>query len=284
MIQMLMIEHRYHLFRQHPVELTEVHAEARLAVHRGLHGDGQAVIMTVPVSVATGAEHRSVAGSAPLRPVIVVRGGEADGAGEESVWHFATYGAVRHTVQIRRPGAQWDAAGAEVAATTQSCGGECLKGDEAGLANWNRMRSGINGDSGGGRARGGDPVRPLVAARILIAEDHLDSRDAMCSLLEAFGYDVIQAANGREAIEVALRDRPDLILMDIMMPELDGFDATRELRRHHQTALTPIIAVTAMEGAHELALQAGANDFIRKPIDIRGLVAKVHDWLESASA
>jgi CheY-like chemotaxis protein len=68
--------------------------------------------------------------------------------------------------------------------------------------------------------------------------------------------------------------------MDIMMPELDGFEATRELRRHPQTRVTPIIAVTAMEGAYELAIQAGANDYVRKPVDIRRLVAKVHDWLQ----
>jgi CheY-like chemotaxis protein len=118
-------------------------------------------------------------------------------------------------------------------------------------------------------------------ATILIAEDHLDSRDAMRALLEAFGYVVLEAVNGREAVDVALNKHPDLILMDIMMPELDGFEATRELRRHGETSDTPIIAVTAMEGAQHLALQAGANDFVRKPVDIRGLVAKVHDWLET---
>ena len=118
-------------------------------------------------------------------------------------------------------------------------------------------------------------------ATILIAEDHLDSRDALRALLEAFGYHVLEAANGRQAVEIALMHDPDLILMDIMMPELDGFEATRQLRRHQATHSTPIIAVTAMEGAHLLAMQAGANDYVRKPVDIRRLVAKVHDWLSS---
>jgi DNA-binding response OmpR family regulator len=63
------------------------------------------------------------------------------------------------------------------------------------------------------------------------------------------------------------------------MPELDGFEATRELRRHLATSTTPIIAVTAMEGAYQLAIQAGADDYVRKPVDIRRLVAKVNDWL-----
>jgi CheY-like chemotaxis protein len=124
--------------------------------------------------------------------------------------------------------------------------------------------------------------RPDGSATILIAEDHLDSRDAMRALLEAFGYRVVEAVNGRQAVDMAVQDRPDLILMDIMMPELDGFEATRELRRHRSTSRIPIIAVTAMEGAQQLALQAGANDYIRKPIDIHGLVSKVHDWLQVA--
>ena len=124
--------------------------------------------------------------------------------------------------------------------------------------------------------------RPDAGSVILVAEDHLDSRDALRALLEAFGYQVVVAVNGRQAVDLALANGPDLILMDIMMPELDGFEATRELRRHESTALTPIIAVTAMEGAHQLALQAGANDYVRKPVDIRGLVAKVHNWLRIA--
>lgn len=120
------------------------------------------------------------------------------------------------------------------------------------------------------------------AATILVAEDHLDSRDAMRALLEAFGYRVLVAVNGREAVRIAVEHQPDLILMDIMMPELDGFQATRELRRHEPLEHTPIIAVTAMDGAQQLALQAGANDYVRKPIDIRRLIAKVHGWLAPA--
>ena len=68
------------------------------------------------------------------------------------------------------------------------------------------------------------------------------------------------------------------------MPEMDGFEATRRLRQHQSTAGIPIIAVTAMEGAQRLALQAGANDYVRKPIDIRGLIAQVHDWLPNTDS
>jgi CheY-like chemotaxis protein len=116
------------------------------------------------------------------------------------------------------------------------------------------------------------------------AEDHLDSRDALRALLEAFGYRVLVAVDGRQAVEMAIAQLPDLVLMDIMMPEMDGFEATRALRQNSRTASLPIIAVTAMEGAQQLALQAGANDFVRKPVDIRGLVAKVHRFLPPSTA
>ncbi len=121
-----------------------------------------------------------------------------------------------------------------------------------------------------------DRALPL---RILVAEDHLDSRDALRALLEAFGFTVLIAGNGKEAIEAATRGLPDLILMDMMMPVMDGFEATRQLRRLRPTSTIPIIAVTAMEGAQELALSAGADEYVRKPIDVRVLLAKVTEVL-----
>ena len=125
----------------------------------------------------------------------------------------------------------------------------------------------------------GDLERSDVTPTILLAEDHRDSREAMRALLEAHGYRVIEAANGREAVERALEERPDLVLMDIMMPEMDGFEATRVLRSQEGTRALPIIAVTAMDGAQRLSLQAGVNDFVAKPIDTRGLMAKIRNWL-----
>ena len=116
--------------------------------------------------------------------------------------------------------------------------------------------------------------------RILVAEDHLDSRDALRALLEAMGYVVLVAGNGRDAVDIALRSAPDLILMDMMMPVMDGFEATRQIRGLHPTAAIPIIAVTAMEGAQELALHAGASAYVRKPIDVRALLSQVSDLLQ----
>ncbi|MEJ2185935.1 MAG: response regulator [Gemmatimonadota bacterium] len=111
---------------------------------------------------------------------------------------------------------------------------------------------------------------------ILVAEDHLDSREALSALLEAFGYTVI---DGREAVDLARRVQPDLILMDLMMPELDGFEATRRIRAARETRQTPIITVTALSGARQLALDAGADDFIPKPIDSGRLVEKLRTLL-----
>lgn len=114
---------------------------------------------------------------------------------------------------------------------------------------------------------------------ILVAEDHLDSREALSALLEAFGYKVIEAVDGREAVELARRAHPDLILMDLMMPELDGFEAMRRIRATQETRQTPIITLTALSGARQLALDAGADDFIPKPIDSGRLVEKLRSLL-----
>lgn len=115
---------------------------------------------------------------------------------------------------------------------------------------------------------------------ILIAEDHVDSREALSALLEAFGFRVMPAVNGREAVSLARESPPDLILMDIMMPELDGFEATRQIRRFPETRDIPIITLTAMDGARSLALDAGANDFLPKPINSGSLLEKLRSWLD----
>ena len=122
-------------------------------------------------------------------------------------------------------------------------------------------------------------TRAAHPARVLIAEDHFDSRTALGELLNALGYEVLEATNGREAVEVAGTQLPDIVLMDMMMPEMDGFEATRVLRGDPRTRTLPIIAVTAMEGARDIALGAGANDFVAKPVDSRLLLSKIEKWL-----
>jgi CheY-like chemotaxis protein len=124
------------------------------------------------------------------------------------------------------------------------------------------------------------PVGAGGPSTVLIAEDHLDSREALSALLDAFGYHVVAAVNGREVLRLAREIGPDIILMDLMMPEVDGFEATRALRKDPSTRHTPIITLTAMDGARELALQAGADDFLAKPIDSAHLRQKLQAFLE----
>jgi CheY-like chemotaxis protein len=114
---------------------------------------------------------------------------------------------------------------------------------------------------------------------VLIADDHEDSREALKALLEAFGYGVVVAANGAEAVAQARGTQPQLILMDVMMPEVDGLSATRQIRADPSLPRMPIIAVTALDEAGERMLQAGADEFLVKPIDIRSFIVRVPEWL-----
>lgn len=119
---------------------------------------------------------------------------------------------------------------------------------------------------------------------ILIAEDHEDSRDALRTLLDAFGFRVVEAGNGREAVERALAERPDVILMDMMMPYVDGFQATREIRAVEALRDVPILAITAMEGARQRVLDAGCDDLVPKPIDVRAFLDQIRVWARRGRA
>jgi len=117
---------------------------------------------------------------------------------------------------------------------------------------------------------------------ILIAEDNLDLTYILLRLVENAGYDSILAVNGREAVEMAASQLPDLILMDIMMPVLDGIEATRQIRQNPKTASIPIIAVTAMSSVRdkERCLQNGCNDYMSKPFTPSQLTAKIQQVLK----
>lgn len=117
------------------------------------------------------------------------------------------------------------------------------------------------------------------AASVLIAEDHEDSRDALCALLEAAGYRVHAARDGREAVDLARSVHPDVIVMDIMMPRMDGLEATRTLRAESTFGRTPIIALTALEGGRERALSAGCDDFVSKPLNVPAFFRTVEEWV-----
>lgn len=109
---------------------------------------------------------------------------------------------------------------------------------------------------------------------ILIAEDFDDTRQMMRLLLEMRGHHVVEAANGQEAVELATRARPDLILMDLNMPVLDGITATMLLRERPETSGVPVVAVTAHCGDlewRERALAAGCVECVEKPVDFERL-------------
>jgi CheY-like chemotaxis protein len=118
---------------------------------------------------------------------------------------------------------------------------------------------------------------------ILVAEDHPDSRDALRTLLEACGYNVIVAGDGEEAVRRAVEARPDLILMDLMMPGVDGLEAARRLRRESAFQNIPMVALTAMEGGRERALDAGFDDFVSKPINLPNFLRKLDIWLRPSA-
>ena len=104
---------------------------------------------------------------------------------------------------------------------------------------------------------------------IMVVEDFEDNRFMMRRLLEMSGYRVVEAENGQEAVELAGRELPNLILMDLSLPVLDGLAATRRIREHAGLRTVPIVAVSAHDTAdfHADALAAGCNDYMTKPID-----------------
>jgi CheY-like chemotaxis protein len=116
---------------------------------------------------------------------------------------------------------------------------------------------------------------------VMVVEDFEDNRFMLRRLLEMTGYRVLEAINGEEAVELAQRERPQLILMDLSLPQLDGLAATRRIRQHADLRDVPIVAVSAHDTAdfHADALAAGCNDYVTKPIDFDQLEALLHRLL-----
>ncbi len=120
---------------------------------------------------------------------------------------------------------------------------------------------------------------------VLLAEDEPINREVVCGLLEAVGLRVLQATDGQEAVALTATQRPDLVLMDMQMPGLDGIGATRRIRQQHGGAGVPIIALTANAYAEDRALcdAAGMDDFLTKPVDPALLFALVLQWLDAGA-
>lgn len=114
-------------------------------------------------------------------------------------------------------------------------------------------------------------------ATILVADDFPDNRDILCRMLELIGHRTVSAANGQEAIELAQAHHPDIILMDLSMPVLDGWEATTRLKAIDELHHIPVLAVTGHVTPHEIqrAFDAGCVDYIAKPVDFERLIGKV---------
>lgn len=120
-----------------------------------------------------------------------------------------------------------------------------------------------------------------MAQKILVVEDELTNREVAEVILKNQGYEVLVAGNGQEAIDLAVRETPDLIVMDILMPILDGLSATRELKANPKTAQIPIVVVTAKasNSDRDAAEAAGCDGFLSKPYRNKSLVEVVRAYL-----
>ena len=123
-------------------------------------------------------------------------------------------------------------------------------------------------------------------AKILVVEDNDENWDMISRRLQRRGYVVVHATNGQEAVDMAACERPDLILMDVSLPVMDGLEATRRIRARPETRTTPIIALTAhaMSGDRDRALQAGCDDYHAKPVELPHLLAQMEALLARAAA
>ena len=120
--------------------------------------------------------------------------------------------------------------------------------------------------------------------KVLLVEDNEMNRDMLSRRLTRNGYDVLIAVNGQEGVDMAGSEKPDLILMDMSLPILDGWEATRRLKADPATAAIPVIALTAhaMDSDREKALAAGCDDFDTKPIELPRLLEKMKAFVSDA--
>jgi CheY-like chemotaxis protein len=122
-------------------------------------------------------------------------------------------------------------------------------------------------------------------AKILIVEDNIENWDMLSRRLQRRGYEVVIAGDGQQALEMARSEAPDLILMDMNLPVMDGWEATRRLKADPQTHALPIIAVTAhgMAGDREKVLEVGCDEHHTKPVELTKLLAQIETALKKAA-
>ncbi len=121
-----------------------------------------------------------------------------------------------------------------------------------------------------------------MSKQVLIIEDQEDNRRIMTDMLNAAGFEVIEAVNGEDGVSMAQSHVPDLILMDIQLPGLDGYEATRRIKAQPDLSAIPIIVVTsyALSGDDKKAFEAGCDAYLAKPFSPRELLAKIRDFVQ----
>ena len=124
----------------------------------------------------------------------------------------------------------------------------------------------------------------MTGAQILVVEDNERNMRLFCDVLQAAGYRTLQATTGESAVELALEHAPDLVLMDIQLPDIGGVEALARLRADERGAFLPVLALTApaMEGDRERFLAAGFDGYVSKPVDIPNFVATVKSYCDGA--
>ena len=120
-----------------------------------------------------------------------------------------------------------------------------------------------------------------MSKRILVVEDHEDNRRIVRDLLTSAGYEIIEAITGAEGVTAAQAHRPALILMDVQLPDFDGYAATRQIKANPDLSAVPVIAVTsyALDGDDTKAYEAGCDAYVSKPYSPRALLAKIQEFL-----
>ena len=119
----------------------------------------------------------------------------------------------------------------------------------------------------------------MTSAQILVVEDNERNMKLFCDLLQASGYRTLGATTGEGAVELALEHQPDLVLMDIQLPDIDGLEALNRLRADERSSTLPVLALTAqaMEGDRERFLAAGFDGYMSKPVNVRDLIGTVRE-------
>ncbi len=121
---------------------------------------------------------------------------------------------------------------------------------------------------------------------VLIVEDNMDTYELVNFILQKDGFDTFLAVNGRDGVDAAIKQKPDLIIMDLSMPEMDGWAATSLIKKNPTVKSTPVIVLTAhaLPGDRQRAMDAGCDQYITKPMDLGELVEVIHYWIKKAKS